>query len=97
MSVNLFPIANYQSGFAAYGDRWYRMQNMEAGMIAQRLYLAAAALNLGCRASLGFPVQGINRFLDLPDAEGAQCTSLMQLMIAPERSAYQHYEQSLLI
>jgi SagB-type dehydrogenase family enzyme len=105
MSVNLFPVGNYQSGFQAYGDRWYRMQNMEAGIIAQRLYLAAAAQNLGCRASLGFPVSAINRFLGLADAEedpkkdpkNYQHTSLIQLMIAPERTAYQQYEQSLLI
>jgi SagB-type dehydrogenase family enzyme len=101
MSVNLFPVGNYKSGFQAYGDRWYRMQNMEAGIIAQRLYLAAAALKLGCRASLGFSVPETNRFLGLSDAKDDsnpyQYTSLMQVMIAPECSAHQYYEQSLLI
>jgi hypothetical protein len=74
---------------------------MEAGIIVQRLYLAAAAQNLGCRASLGFPVSAINGFLGLSgglaNAKEDQRTSLMQIMIAPERSAYQQYEQSLLI
>jgi SagB-type dehydrogenase family enzyme len=101
MSVSLFPVGNYKSGIQVYGDRWYRMQNMEAGIIAQRLYLAAAALKLGCRASLGFSTSEINRHLGLSDANDDaiddQNTSLMQIMIAPERPAYQHYEQSLLI
>ena len=96
-SVSLFPVGNYTSGFQVYGDRWYRMQNMEAGIIAQRLYLAAAALKLGCRASLGFQVPEANRFLGLSDAKDHQYTSLLQIMIAPERFAYQYYEQSLLI
>jgi len=69
-----------------YGNRWYRMQNMEAGIIAQRLYLAAAALKLGCRASL-----------DLSNAKDKQYMSLMRITIAPECPGYQQYEQSLLI
>jgi SagB-type dehydrogenase family enzyme len=101
MSVSLFPVGNYKSGFQIYGDRWYRMQNMEAGIIAQRLYLAAAALKLGCRASLGFGVPETNTFLGLADAKddpnNEQYMGLMQIMVAPERSAHQYYEQSLLI
>src|SRR5579859_2799199 len=101
MSVSLFPVGNYKSGFQVYGDRWYRMQNIEAGIIAQRLYLAAAALKLGCRATLGFPVPETNKFLGLPDAKDnpnhEQYMGLMQIMIAPESSAHQYYEQSLLI
>ena len=101
MSVSLFPVGNYNTGFQVYGDRWYRMQNMEAGIIAQRLCLAAAAQNLGCRVHLGFKVSETNTFLGLSDAESnqhdTQYTSLLQIMIAPERPAYQHYEQCLLI
>ena len=89
------------SGFQVYGDRWYRMQNMEAGIIAQRLYLAAAAQNLGCRASLGFVTPAINKLLGLSDANADaiqyQHTSLMHIMIAPEHPVHQHYEQSLVI
>jgi nitroreductase len=74
---------------------------MEAGIITQRLYLAAAALKLGCRASLGFEVPETNTFLGLSDAnddpQADQYMSLMQILIAPEYFAHQHYEQSLLI
>src|SRR5437660_6396620 len=52
VSVCIFPVADYERGFAMYGDRWYRIQNMEAGMLIQRLYLSAAALELGCQANL---------------------------------------------
>ena len=97
MSVSLFLVGNYKSGFQVYGNRWYRMQNMEAGIIAQRLYLAAAALELGCRASLGFGVPETNTFLGLSEAKDDQYMSLMQIMVGPERPAHQHYEQSLLI
>jgi SagB-type dehydrogenase family enzyme len=97
MSVSLFLVGNYKSGFQVYGNRWYRMQNMEAGIIAQRLYLAAAALGLGCRASLGFGVPETNKFLGLSEAKDDQYMSLMQIMIGPERPAHQHYEQSLLV
>jgi SagB-type dehydrogenase family enzyme len=93
MSICLVPVANYKSGFQVYGDRWYRMQNMEAGIIAQRLYLAAAALNLGCRANLGYDVPNMNTFLCLPD----EYTSLLQILIAPEQHKCGRYAQSLLL
>lgn len=93
MSVCLVPVANYKQGFHVYGDRWYRMQNMEAGIIAQRLYLAAATLKLGCRANLGFPVPAMDKFLRLPE----DATSLLQILIAPEHPISGHYAQSLLL
>jgi SagB-type dehydrogenase family enzyme len=93
MSVCLVPVANYQNGFQVYGDRWYRMQNMEAGIIAQRLYLGAAALKLGCRANLGYDVPNMNTFLRLSD----EYTSLLQILIAPELQQCGGYAQSLLL
>lgn len=92
MSVCLLPVANYKNGFRVYGDRWYRMQNMEAGLIAQRLYLTAATLKLGCRANLGFPVPEMDAFLCL--AEGY--TSLLQVLVGPEHPTYGYYAQPLL-
>jgi SagB-type dehydrogenase family enzyme len=90
-SLSLFLVGNVTSGFEVYGDRWYRMQHMEAGVIAQRLSLAAAALKLACRASLGFQVPETNTFLGLSE----EYTSLLHLMVAAECSTYQQYEQSL--
>jgi SagB-type dehydrogenase family enzyme len=93
IGVCLVPVARYQDGFQIYGDRWYRMQNMEAGIVVQRLYLAAAALKLGCRASLGYHVAQMNRLLSLPEGY----TSLIQVLIAPECAASHSYKQSLLM
>jgi len=80
--VNLcfFPVAHYEPRLATYGDRWYRVQNMEAGIIVQRLYLAAAALGLGCHTQLGFHVDAINALLGLGESP---LTSLIQVLIAP--------------
>ena len=80
--INLcfFPVAHYEPRLAAYGDRWYRVQNMEAGIIVQRLYLAAAALGLGCHTQLGFHVNAVNELLRLGESP---LTSLIQVLIAP--------------
>jgi SagB-type dehydrogenase family enzyme len=91
VSACLFPVANYKRGFAVYGDRWYRMQNMEAGIMVQRIYLAAAAHRLGCRATLGYQVPKMDELLCLTEGN----TSLIEVMIGPAQPAYQQYEQSL--
>lgn len=87
LSVCFFLVGDYNAGFHIYGDRWYRMQNMEAGMIVQRLYLVAAALQLGCRASLGFHQSAVRAFLQLPEHWHA----LIQVMVAPEAAPYGYY------
>ncbi|HEY1388691.1 MAG TPA: SagB/ThcOx family dehydrogenase, partial [Ktedonobacterales bacterium] len=87
LSLCVIPVGNYMSGFRAYGDRWYRIQNMEAGMIAQRMYLAAAATGLGCRASLSYRDEAADALLGLPEGY----TSLLQVLISPLDSAAQEY------
>lgn len=92
--VNLcfFPVADYEPRLAAYGDRWYRVQNMEAGIIVQRLYLAAAALGLGCHTQLGFHVDAINELLGLGESP---LTSLIQVLIAPSHNPGIFYDYKL--
>ncbi|MGH8895521.1 MAG: SagB family peptide dehydrogenase [Egibacteraceae bacterium] len=92
--VNLcfFPVANYERRLSVYGDRWYRVQNMEAGIIVQRLYLAAAALGLGCHTQLGFRVDAVNTLLGLGDSP---LTSLIQVLIAPPHESGRSYEYKL--
>lgn len=85
----IFLVGNYGVGFEAYGDRWYRMQNIEAGTVVQRLYLTAASLRLSCRASLGFDGPRLNQALCLPSSFSV----LIQVVIAGERPPYQLYEQ----
>ncbi|MET8862777.1 SagB family peptide dehydrogenase [Nonomuraea sp. NPDC004580] len=45
----LIPVGDPVAGAPAFGDRWYRMQQMEAGLIVQRAALAATALGLAAR------------------------------------------------
>ena len=45
----LIPVGNYESGVQSHGDRWYRMQNIEAGIMAHRATLAATAAGLTAR------------------------------------------------
>jgi SagB-type dehydrogenase family enzyme len=45
----LIPVGNYESGVRAHGDRWYRMQNIETGMMVHRATLAATAAGLTAR------------------------------------------------
>ncbi len=92
--INLcfFPVANYGPRLDAYGDRWYRVQNMEAGIIVQRLYLAAAALGLGCHTQLGFHVDAVNELLGLAETP---LTSLIQVLIAPSHDPGIYYDYKL--
>ncbi|MGH3693811.1 MAG: SagB family peptide dehydrogenase [Pseudonocardiaceae bacterium] len=92
--INLcfFPVANYGPRLNAYGDRWYRVQNMEAGIIVQRLYLAAAALGLGCHTQLGFHVDAVNALFGLSESP---LTSLIQVLIAPSHEPGISYDYQL--
>jgi SagB-type dehydrogenase family enzyme len=92
VNLCLFPVAHYEPRLSIYGDRWYRVQNMEAGIIVQRLYLAAAALRLGCHTQLGFHVDAVNTLLGLQESP---LTSLIQVLIAPEREPGNFYECTL--
>jgi SagB-type dehydrogenase family enzyme len=86
-AVSIFLVGRYEPGIAIMGGRWYRIQNMLAGVLVQRFYLAAACLGLGCRASLGFGVDDVDRLLRLPSGH----TSLVQLVIGrpePECGVY---------
>ncbi|MGH3974888.1 MAG: SagB family peptide dehydrogenase [Pseudonocardiaceae bacterium] len=47
--VALIPVGNYESGVRTHGDRWYRMQNIEAGVMVHRATLAATAIGLTAR------------------------------------------------
>ncbi len=38
---------DYEHGYRVHGDRWYRMLNLHAGILAQRIGLAATGLGLG--------------------------------------------------
>jgi SagB-type dehydrogenase family enzyme len=43
----LMIVGDYEHGYRVHGDRWYRMLNLQAGILAQRIGLAATGLGLG--------------------------------------------------
>lgn len=75
-------IGNPTRMLEAYGSRGYRALNIEAGMIAQTLYLVATTLSLGCGAALGFDFLAMNKALRLA---GTDLRSLLFIMVGPER------------
>ncbi|GAB4190648.1 MAG: SagB family peptide dehydrogenase [Roseiflexaceae bacterium] len=87
----LAPVAHYGAGLRAYGDRWYRIQNIEAGLCLQRAGLAASLLGLGSHTNLGYLVPPMDALLQLP--EGWTC--LAQLLIGTSQPNGQTYEQTL--
>lgn len=64
------------------GYRGYRIQQMEAGMLVQRLLLAASALEMGGHPLLGFDVNLSDHIYNLSSLGK---TSLIQIPIGPHR------------
>jgi len=89
-NVNLFQVP---LTFHVVGDtghlqteldyRGYRIQQMEAGMLVQRLLLAAGAIGMEGRPLLGFDVSSMNELYGLTPTEQ---TSLIQIPIGPCRT-----------
>ncbi len=64
------------------GYRGYRIQQMEAGMLVQRLLLTASAIGIGGHPLLGFDVNLCDEIYEM-DSKGK--TSLIQIPIGPFR------------
>ncbi|MBM7565882.1 SagB family peptide dehydrogenase [Paenibacillus sacheonensis] len=89
-NVNLFqvPLSFHVAGdrghlHAELGYRGYRIQQMETGMLVQRLLLAAGASGMEGRPLLGFDVSSMNELYGLPPLGQ---TSLIQIPIGPCRN-----------
>lgn len=88
-NVNLFqvPLCFHVAGdkdhfISELGYRGYRIQQMEAGMLVQRLLLAASALEMGGHPLLGFDASLCDEIYKM-DRQGK--TSLIQIPIGPYR------------
>ncbi|WP_300009611.1 SagB family peptide dehydrogenase [Pseudonocardia sp.] len=66
----------------AIGDRGYRLLNAEVGAVAQAVYLAAAAADVGCGAVLGFDNVAIAERLGLAESDE---WPMLLIMIGNER------------
>lgn len=88
-NVNLFqvPLCLHVVGdrdhlIMSLGYRGYRIQQMEAGMLVQRLLLAATAMGMGGHPLLGFDVNSCD---ELYKIESKGKTSLIQVPVGPYR------------
>jgi SagB-type dehydrogenase family enzyme len=88
-NVNLFqvPMCFHIVGDSDFtigkmGYRGYRIQQMEAGILAQRLLLIAGALGLGGHPLLGFDVNSCDKLYQL---ESEEKTSLIQIPVGSYR------------
>lgn len=88
-NVNLFqvPLCLHVAGGKNHlktelGYRGYRIQQMEAGMLVQRLLLAASAIGMGGHPLLGFDANVCDEIYKM-DPQGK--TSLIQIPIGPYR------------
>ncbi|MGW8724734.1 hypothetical protein ACWGNF_01715 [Streptomyces sp. NPDC055808] len=72
---------DYESGYPGHGDRWYRMLNLRAGVIGQRIGLAAARAGLGAGLRCDVDTPAADAVLDThPDR-----TTLLAVLLGQER------------
>lgn len=64
-SAVCFMVCDLRALMAATGPDAYRLAHLEAGVVAQRLHLAAAGMDLGCSGAAAFYDDEVRRFLDL--------------------------------
>lgn len=86
-------VADSEQLLQVFGNRGLRIRNAEAGLVAQNIYMAAAAMSVGCGAILGYENIAINQFLGL---EETGQTALLLLLIGPQRGGYGRFDYRLL-
>jgi len=62
-------VAVIQRSRQKYRQRAYRYIYLDSGHLAQNLYLAATAMNLGCCAMAAFFDEEVNQIVDVDGAE----------------------------
>lgn len=83
-SAVLFYLADLNALFAAYGERGYRLAELEAGVVAGRAYLAAYALGRGA-TGLTFFDDEVTRFLS-PRAAGLEPLLVVAVGVPAKRA-----------
>jgi SagB-type dehydrogenase family enzyme len=59
----LLIVGDYEHGYRVHGDRWYRMLNLQAGILAQRIGLAATGAGLGSMLRCDYQVKAADRLI----------------------------------
>ncbi|MFC0436869.1 SagB family peptide dehydrogenase [Kutzneria buriramensis] len=83
-AVTVVPVGDYERGLRSHGDRWYRMRNIEAGILAQRVCLAAAAMGMDSHVHCDFDVTAMARALGVD--EGLPLVVVTAGYCQPERT-----------
>ncbi|MCX4729217.1 nitroreductase family protein [Streptomyces sp. NBC_01306] len=74
---------DYEAGYPGHGDHWYRMLNLRAGVIGQRIGLAAARAGLGAGLRCDVDIAAADTVLSTrPDR-----TTLLAVLLGPERGS----------
>jgi hypothetical protein len=79
----LIVVGDYEHGYRIHGDRWYRILNLHAGILAQRIGLAATAAGLGSSLRCDYRVKSADRLIR---AEAGR-TVLLVALFGVERGA----------
>lgn len=85
-SVTVFFMTDLQKVLAAYGNRGYRLAQMEAAIIGGRMYLAAYALKRGA-TGLTFYDQDVTEFFS-PHAAEKNCIFVVSIGVPGKRPMY---------
>jgi SagB-type dehydrogenase family enzyme len=75
----LMIVGDYEHGYRVHGDRWYRMLNLQAGIIAQRIGLAATGLGLGSMLRCDYQAKVADRLIHAAPGRTALVTVLVGL------------------
>ncbi len=87
----LVPMGDYAAGLRAAGDRWYRLQNLVAGIGAQRAGLAAADLGLSSRITCAYHTETVREALG---TAGGPLRPLCQILVGSSGPEFA-YQQAL--
>ena len=85
-SVTVFFMADLDSTLAGFGNRGYRMAQMESGIIGGKMYLATYALRRGA-TGLTFYDDEATEFFS-PHATGKSCMLVVSLGVAGKRPIF---------
>ena len=75
----LMLVGDYEHGYRVHGDRWYRMLNLHAGILAQRIGLAATGLGLGSMLRCDYQTKVADRLIHAAPGRTVLVTTLVGL------------------
>ena len=75
----LMIVGDYEHGYRVHGDRWYRMLNLQAGILAQRIGLAATGLGLGSMLRCDYEAKVADRLIHAAPGRTVLVTTLVGL------------------